>query len=248
VTAYLLFTIAIVLVVEIPSELGDIGRIMPPLPAPLERARNAERKNRTDFATAFGQLKISEQTFVLAYLENSDDPRHAIRKAFPGIQKNVENVRAIDMLRRPLVMAAIAEKQNERMQRFEVTAEAVLREVALIAYARMGDYTKREEDGTLSLDLSKIPEDELSERLAAVSEVTFDDTLDENGKLVGRKTKFKLHPKNDGLDKLMKYFGLYAPEKLNMQVTGPNGGPIQNITVTMTADEARKVYEDSLYE
>lgn len=232
--------------VENPSELGDIGRIMANLPASLKRAREAERANRRDFTTAFGQLKIAEQTFVMAYLENSDDPRHAIRKAYPGIQSNVENVRVLDMMRRPLVIAAIAEKQNERLQRFEITAENIIREVALVAFARMGDFAKVNEDGTMSLDLTGIPEDELSERLAAVSEVTFDDTLDDEGKVVGRKTKFKLHPKNDGLDKLMKHFGLYAAEK--REISGPGGAPIPiaAVTVQMTPEEARREYERML--
>lgn len=211
------------------------------LPVSLKRARNAERANRVDFTSAFGQLKATEQTFVMAYLEN-DDPRVAIRKALPSLQANVVNVRALDMMRRPLVMAAIAEKQNERIQRYEINAENILRETALVAFARMGDYVRREDDGTLSMDLSSIPEDELSERLAAVSEVTFEETEDSNGKTV-RKTKFKLHSKLDGLEKLIKVAGLYAPERVDARVlvggTGPNG----EITVSMSVDDARKEWE-----
>lgn len=219
---------------------------MSQLPASLQRARSAERNNRVDFSTAFGQLKLNEQTFVMAYLDNSDDPRHAIRKAFPGIQKNVENVRAIDMLRRPLVQAAIAEKQNERIQRFELSAENIIRETALVAFARMGDFVKRETDGTLSLDLSNIPEDELSERLAAVSEVTFEETQDAEGKTV-RKTKFKLHSKLDGLDKLIKIAGLYAPEKVDARVL-LNGSIAEGgaISENMSVSDARKVWEGLL--
>lgn len=212
------------------------------LPAALKRSRNAERMNRMDFTTAFGQLKLNEQTFVMAYLEDSDDPRNAIRKAFPGIQKNVETVRAVDMLRRPLVMAAIAEKQNERNARFELTAENIIRETALVAFARMGDYVRKEEDGTLALDLNSIPADELSERLAAISEVTFEETDTPDGKTV-RKTKFKLHSKLDGLEKLIKIAGLNAPERITL-----NGGLTVDGEVkhTMTVEDARKTYEEML--
>lgn len=216
------------------------------LPASLKRARNEERANRVDFSTAFGQLKITEQTFVLAYLKN-DDPRVAIREAMPGIQKNVENVRALDMMRRPMVQAAIAEKQNERIARFELSAENIIRETALVAFARMGDYVRREEDGTLALDLSNVPAEELSERLAAVSEVTFEETTDADGKMV-RKTKFKLHSKLDGLEKLIKIAGLNAPERVDARVL--LGGSVGDGTVKddMSISDARKVWEGLLDE
>lgn len=210
-------------------------------PPALIRAREAERANRADFTSAYGQLRPTEQAFVMAYLEN-DDPRVAIRKAIPGIQKNVENVRSLDMMRRPLVIAAIAEKQKERMARFELSADNIIREIAHVGFARMGDYVKREEDGTLSMDLTKIPENELSDRLAAVSEVTFEET--EKDGQIDRKIKFKLHPKLDALDKLMKRFGLYAPDK--MELSGPGGSPIGVVQATMSVEDARKEWERML--
>lgn len=218
---------------------------MSQLPASLKRARNAQRAIGQDFSTAYGQLKPAEQAFVSSYVLK-DDPQSAIRAAYPGIQKNVENVRALDMMRRPLVQAAIAEKHKERMARFELSSENIIRETALVAFARMSDFVRRQDDGTLTLDLSSIPENELSERLAAVSEVTFDDTIDETGRVTGRKTKFKLHDKLNGLEKLIKIAGLNAPEKLMLGGTGVNGEI--EVKHTMSADEARKEWEKLLDE
>lgn len=214
------------------------------LPASLERARTAQREASASFDSAYDQLKPAEQAFVSAYVLK-DHPQQAILAAYPGIQKNVINVRALDMMRRPLVQAAIAEKHKERMARFELNSENILRETALVAFARMGDYVRREEDGTLAMDLSNIPEEELSERLAAVSEVTFEETEDADGKVV-RKTKFKLHSKLDGLEKLIKVAGLYAPEKIDARVLVGGAGPGGAITIDMSVSDARKEWESLL--
>lgn len=214
------------------------------LPASIQRARAEQRELGHSFDSAYDQLKPAEQAFVLSYVLK-DHPQQAILAAYPGLQKNVINVRALDMMRRPLVQAAIAEKHKERMARFELSAENIIRETALVAFARMGDFVKRDADGTLSLDLSSIPEEELSERLAAVSEVTFEETQDAEGKTV-RKTKFKLHSKLDGLDKLIKIAGLYAPEKIDARVLNGSIAEGGTISENMSVSDARKVWEGLL--
>lgn len=214
---------------------------------------------RPGMLTAYDQCKPLERIFVRAYVA-TDDPIKAILAVSPELKGNsLANVRALDYMKRPLVQAAIAQEFQKIADRFEITAENVVQEIALLAFARMGDYATPSEDGDyLELDLNKIPEGELSARLAAVSEFSLDETEKPTGvfdPITGRpvtettrKFKFKLHDKNSGLDKLMKRFGLYAPEK--HEISGPDGRPIEtrNVTVTMTADEAKRLYEESLEE
>jgi phage terminase small subunit len=196
--------------------------------------------------TAYEQLKPMERIFVRAYVA-SDDPIKAILAVSPDLKGNsLANVRALDYMRRPLVQAAIAQEFQKIADRFEITAENVVQEIALLAFARMGDFATPSEDGTwMQLDLNKIPEGELSARLAAVQEFSLDETENKDGDTT-RKFKFKLHDKNGSLDKLMKRFGLYAPERI--EHSGPDGRAIEtrNVTVTMSADEAKRLYEDTL--
>lgn len=203
---------------------------------------------RPGMLSAYDQCKPLERIFVRAYVA-TDDPIKAILAVSPELKGNsLANVRALDYMKRPLVQAAIAQEFAKIADRFEITAENVVQEIALLAFARMGDFATPSEDGDyLELDLNKIPEGELSARLAAVSEFSLDETTNEKGDTT-RKFKFKLHDKNSGLDKLMKRFGLYAPEK--HEITGAGGKPIEtrNVTVTMTADQAKRLYEESLDE
>lgn len=203
---------------------------------------------RSGMLVAYDQLKPLERIFVRAYVAH-DDPIKAILAVSPELKGNsLANVRALDYMKRPMVQAAIAQEFKRIADRYEITAENVLQEVALVAFARMGDFATPTEDGrALQADFNKIPEHQLEAALAAVSEFNVEETESKDGE-VTRKFKFKLHDKNAGLDKLMKRFGLYAAEK--HEISGPGGAPIQtrNVTVTMSADEAKRLYEESLEE
>lgn len=203
---------------------------------------------RSGMLTAWDQLKPLERIFVRAYVA-TDDPIKACLAVYPEFKGNsLASVRALDFMKRPMVQAAIAQEFKRIADKYEITAENVLQEVALVAFARMGDYATPTEDGrALQADFNKIPEHQLEASLAAVSEFNVEETEDKDG-TVTRKFKFKLHDKNSSLDKLMKRFGLYAPEK--HEISGPDGAPIatRNVTVTMTADQAKRLYEESLDE
>lgn len=189
--------------------------------------------------SAYDQLKPAERIFVDAFVA-IDDPRRAAKEAYPAISDSVANVRAFDLMSRPLVKAAIAERYKRITDRFAITAENVTQEIALLAFARMGDY--KQFGITADLD------DLTSEQSAAISEMTvkeYKEGRGEEGRPV-REFKFKLHDKGGALDKLAKIVGAYAPERL--ELTGANGGPVRtaNVTVNMTPEEAAEAYQLSL--
>jgi phage terminase small subunit len=202
-----------------------------------------------ELRTAYDQLKPTERLFVDEYVA-SDDPRGAaIRSAGMRDQQkisrpSVADVRALELMKRPLVQAAIAERMKAAMDRLSISADNVLQEVAKLAFANMGDYVRITPDGEPYTDLSNVSRD----MLAAVSEVSTEDYMEGRGEDARaiRKVKFKLHDKGSALDKLMRYHGLYAPDKV--ELTGKNGAPIQtrNVNVDMTAAEASEIYRQSL--
>lgn len=195
--------------------------------------------------TAYEQIKPFERVFVDAYVA-TDNPIKASQAVYPNLAANpsIANVRAMDMLSRPLIQAAIAERYKRLSDRFEITAENVTREIALMAFARMGDYVRITDEGEPFVDMSELT----SEQMAAISEVTVEDFTEGRGPDARqiRKVKFKLHDKGGALDKLAKIVGVYAPERL--ELTGANGGPIQSVSVTMSAEQAALAYQQSLEE
>lgn len=206
----------------------------------------AARHSGPMMLSAWDQLKPSERTFVNVYLE-TDSPTKAARAAFPSVVEAVVNVRALDMLRRPLIQAAIAAKLEQVASRYEVTLDRTVAEIAKIAYANMGDYVKINAEGEPVPDFSNVDYDQM----AAVKTIKTETVVDPSDKTKEiKKVTFELHPKLDGLDKLMKKLGGYAP--LGMSLTGPNGGPLQleqrSVTVTMTAEQAALEYQRSLEE
>lgn len=202
-----------------------------------------------ELRTAYDQLKPTEQLFVDEYVA-SDDPRGAAIRVSEQSRGRTAvanpDARALDYIKRPLVQAAIAERRKAVMQRLDISAERVLQEVAKLAFSNMGDYVRITGDGEPYTDLSNVSLDQM----AAISEVTTEDFTDGRGDDARdvKKVKIKLYDKLAALEKLMKYHGLFAPDRL--EVSGPNGKPIQTVgvTVDMTPREAADLYAATLGE
>lgn len=209
-----------------------------------------------EFRTSYDQLKPTERVFVDAYVA-LDEPIGAAFAAFPELANmgksdkravSAAGARALEMSRRPMVQAAIAEKMAAAAARWDLTADKVLAEIAKIAYSNMDDYTKIV-DGQRVIDIVDVPRD----LMAAVSEITVEEYKEGRGEDAREviKTKFKLHDKQAALDKAMKYLGLYSPEKLAVAVAGrvthttEAGAPLA-ITHNMSDADAAELYRASL--
>jgi phage terminase small subunit len=207
----------------------------------------ASTYDSSQFESAFNQLRGKERIFVDAFLA-FDNPRNAALAAYPELETrpSLADVRAIDFMKRPLVKAAIAEKLRVVMDRYEVTTDRVVQEIAKIGFASMGDYIRVTSDGDPMVDLSGLT----PEQMAAISEVTVEDYTEGRGEDAReiRRVKFKLHDKLSGLDKLMKRLGAYAPDKI--EHAGPGGGPIRtaNINADIPVEDLADLYSQSLRE
>lgn len=216
---------------------------------PVRIAANIALASKHDgplMLSAWDQLKPSERTFVNVYLE-TDSPTKAARAAFPNVVEAVVNVRALDMLRRPLIQAAIAAKLEKVASRYEVTLDRTVAEIAKIAYANMGDYVRINSEGEPVPDFSNVDYDQMA-AVKTIKTETIQDPNNEEGTI--KKVTFELHDKLNGLDKLMKKLGGYAA--VGVALSGPNGSPLQfetrSVTVTMTAEQAALEYQRSLEE
>lgn len=112
-----------------------------------------------------------------------------------------------ELLKKPEIAEAIRQALEERSKRTEITADRVLQELALLAFANTLDY-HRIVDGEPVIDLSALTRDQA----AALSELSVDDYLDGRGPDARqvRRVKVKLADKKAALELLGKHLGLFT--------------------------------------
>lgn len=165
-----------------------------------------------------------ERAFVEHYLnpesEGYQNQTRAYMLAAPGKPAYTTAGRnAVNVMRRPHVAQAIAERRVEQAQNVEVTVERVLREYARIAFSDIRRYMRVSADGVAMKDSDQWTEDEA----AAVAEVS--ETRTENGGSI----RVKLHSKMDALGALGKHLGMFN----------------ERIDIHVIREEARKVAEET---
>jgi len=159
-------------------------------------------------------LEPRQEDFVYEYLVDLNATKAAIRA---GYSKNGASVQGSRLLAKANIQNAIAALRKERADRYEVSADNVLRELAKIGFANIGDYV--DTTGELpAIDFEGITRDQL----AAVSEITVDTRKEFEGFGDDRehvadvdKVKLKFHSKQSALEALAKNLGLF--EKDNAQ-------------------------------
>jgi phage terminase small subunit len=152
------------------------------------------------------KLDARESIFVAQYLVDLDPQRAAL---VAGYSKSMAKSKAYQWVSdskrspKPHVFAAVQAQIKKQLSKYEITADRVLREIALSAYANMEDYVQHD-NGDITPDLSRATRDQM----AAVQEFTVDRTGDGERRLVLR-TKLKLHNKTENLKLLGQYLKLF---------------------------------------
>jgi phage terminase small subunit len=145
-----------------------------------------------------------KEAFVREYLVDLNATQAAIRA---GYSVRTANEQAARLLANVSVRAAVDEAMAERAERTEITADKVLRELALIGFANMADYMSAGPDGDPFLDFSGLTRDQA----AALAEVTVEDFKDGRGEDARdvRRIKFKLADKKGALVDIGRHLGMF---------------------------------------
>ena len=140
---------------------------------------------------------------------------------------NAHASNAVRLSKNEHVAARVAELLAVGAERAGVTVQRIVEELAKIGFANMADYMRAGEGGDPYLDFSALTRDQA----AALSEVTVEDFKDGRGEEARdvRRIKFKMHDKLNALEKLGKHVGMF-PNKV--EVSGPNGGPVETKDVS----------------
>jgi phage terminase small subunit len=155
------------------------------------------------------ELTAKQALFVKEYLVDLNATRAAIAA---GYSKRTAEAAGSRLLRHVKVGAEIEKQIAERKQRLNISADAVLQELAKIAFANMMDYVTIQE-GEAYVDLSKVTR----EQAAAIQEITAETYVDgykgkgeEKKPIVVKRTRFKLADKRASLELLGKHLKLFT--------------------------------------
>jgi phage terminase small subunit len=150
-------------------------------------------------------LTAFQKRFVAEVLITPQSESDAIRRA--GYKGKNAGVRAAQLKAIPHVAEFLTAQLKKKYDKYEVTADRVIREISLLGFSNMDDYVEVDGDrrvlktGTLTRD-----------QMAAVCEITEDTTGgsgDGERKAVVR-TKFKLYDKTKNLELLGRHLKLFT--------------------------------------
>lgn len=153
-------------------------------------------------------LTAKQERFCQLYVANGLNATGAARDA--GYAK--PNTQGPRLLVNVGIMARLAELTAPVLMQLDLSKEAVLREIGLIAFARMGRVLHITADGDPYLDFSKMTEaEEAALEGAEIDDFTGDREVNAEGETVARnvrRVKGKMGNKAKALELLMRYHGM----------------------------------------
>lgn len=177
-------------------------------------------------ALADEPLSVLEAKFVMEYLKDGNGQEAALRAGYQQT-KGSAAVTATHLLKKPNLAAALRTQLEAQAARALISADMVMRELALLGFANMQDFLSG--DGAERvLDLSKLTR----AQAAAIQEYIVEEYVEGRGDdaRVVKRTKFKLAPKAAPLEMLAKHFGL-TPEKVKVELPAA-ADPLNNVDIS----------------
>lgn len=139
-----------------------------------------------------------------------------------GYSKRSAHGRACDIRNKLNVDAEIRRRMSSASRKADVTVAEVLIGLKELAFSNMADFI--EADDVTGLPKFKAHASLTREQMAAVSEMTVEETTEGRGKEAEtvRRIRFKLHNKRDALVDLGRYLKIFAEEKSTVSVQNNN--------------------------
>lgn len=182
----------------------------------VQRVKSTKQKKRKNHPAELCTQRDHE--FVRHYLKMQNGTRAAIAAGFPPASAHVTASR---LLKNTKVLTLIEQARQKMRERTEISIEKLVTELARIGFANMEDFIRIDGEGQPHIDLSDVSTDDM----AAIQEITTETFMEgpEEMQREVRRTKIKLHPKLDALEKIAKHLGLYG--RKGQGVEDPDGEP-----------------------
>lgn len=149
------------------------------------------------------RLTDRQRQFVREYLVDLNGARAAVRA---GYSRRGASQRGWALRRNPAVAAELETAMADRARLVGITAERVLFEIALLAFANILDYVEDGAGGAGGIDLSRLTRDEA----AAISALQVDEYASGAAGGEVRRVRIKLADKSRNLELIGRHLGLFA--------------------------------------
>lgn len=192
-----------------------------------KQAKQRELKGNIRRRVGADGLTVRERIFVAAYVQTLTETKGKGNAKRAALLMGAKPVTAASMgsglLRLPQVQAALQPHMEKFLEKYDVTTERILHELAKLAFTGMSRFARKTEDGQLYFDFSTATDDELD----AIVELTVDEyqegkASDDTQREV-KKVKFKLDRKG-ALELLGRHHKLFTD---NVAHVNPDGSPIE---------------------
>ena len=149
--------------------------------------------------------RIRYKLFAHAYAKDQNATKAAL---IAGYSPRTADKQGSRLLNHVEVKAAIASIVEQRAKKMDITAERVLKEIAVLGFSNMMDYMSVAEDGQPFVDLSKLTR----EQAAAIQEFSTDTTggSGDGERLLIYRRRLKLADKTRNLELLGKHLQLFT--------------------------------------
>lgn len=144
-------------------------------------------------------LTKKQQEFVAAYLIDGNATKAALSA---GYSKRTAAKQGSQLLAIPRIQQEIAKKHNKRLEKFEISAEKVLNEIAKLAFFDPRKLFR--EDGSPK-HITELDD----ETAMAVAGLDVNELYGEDGP-IGQVKKYKLADKGQNLERLGRYLKLFT--------------------------------------
>lgn len=155
----------------------------------------AKKKKKAQKNAKKRPLTPAREAFVAAYLANGQNATDAYRTAYPRATTRTCEVEGGRLLRNPVVKAKIAAALQKRLNRYEVTSDRIIEELASIAFLDSAQLYDRSGD--------LVPIHDLPERVrCAICQIETESSGGDDGGV--RVSKVKTNSKLKALELLAK--------------------------------------------
>lgn len=188
------------------------------------------------------RLDARERRFVDEYIVDLDPKRAALAAGYSLTMAESKAYQWVSGSKstKPHVQAAVDAAKAKRASETSVSAKRVLEELALIAFADIGEVITCTDAGVVTVRPLEKLRPETRRAIGEISQRTTEVFTDGGGRIEKVTTTVRHHSKVAALRMLMDHLGMDAPKR--SEHTGKDGGPIETAArvryvVTVPPDE-----------
>ena len=159
-----------------------------------------------------------QRLFIEAYLVSKNITKAAIAA---GCKERSAHAVGWKWFKKAAIRAEIEARLASTFDRYAVTSERIIRELALIGFGNIDDFVAAQDDGSLIVDFGTATR----EQMASLKSIEIDERMIDGTAAGVRKVKISMSDKRQALMDLAKIARLLPADR--HELSGPGGGPIE---------------------